>query len=137
MGRRPQPEIREHLLDACTSYALECGLPDRMGPLAAAAGTSTRMLVYHFGTRDLLLREVLGRARRRQLEAFGQMLRLRPNEPYLDTLARAWEQMTGPRGSTVAAHNAPLGARWGRRLKRMRGTARGSTGSCRRGPSAA
>jgi hypothetical protein len=26
------------------------------------------------------------------------MLRLRPDEPYLDTLARAWEQMTGPEG---------------------------------------
>lgn len=98
MGRRPQPEIRERLLDACTSYALESGLPDRMGPLATAAGTSTRMLVYHFGTRDLLLREVVRRARQRQLEAFGQMLRPRPDEPYVDTLARAWEQITGPEG---------------------------------------
>lgn len=98
MGRRRQPEIRERLLDACTGHALERGLPDRMGPLAAAAGTSTRMLVYHFGTRDELLREVLRRARQRQLEAFGQMLRPRPDEPYLDTLARAWGQMTGPEG---------------------------------------
>src|SRR5690242_3384984 len=98
MGRRPQPEIRAHLLDACTTYALEHGLPDRMGPLAAAAGTSTRMLVYHFGTRDQLFREVLGCARKRQLDAFGQMLRPRPGEPYLDTLARAWDQMTGPEG---------------------------------------
>src|SRR3954453_16489708 len=98
MGRRPQPEIREHLLDACTSYALERGLPDRMGPFATAAGTSTRMLVYHFGTRDRLLREVLARPRQRQLEFFGEMLRLRADEPYLDTLARVWEQMTGPAG---------------------------------------
>jgi AcrR family transcriptional regulator len=98
MGRRPQPEIRERLLDACTTHALEHGLPDRMGPLAAAAGTSTRMLVYHFGTRDQLLREVLRRGRERQLEAFGEMLRARPGEPYLETLARAWEQMTGPAG---------------------------------------
>jgi AcrR family transcriptional regulator len=98
MGRRPQPEIRERLLDACTSHALESGLPDRMGPLAAAAGTSTRMLVYHFGSRDQLLREVLRRARQRQLETFGQMLRPRPHEPYLDTLARAWQQITGPQG---------------------------------------
>jgi AcrR family transcriptional regulator len=98
MGRRPQPEIRERLLDACTSYALEHGLPDRMSPLAAAAGTSTRMLVYHFGTRDRLLREVLGRARERQLDAFGQMLRPRPHEPYVDTLASAWQQITGPEG---------------------------------------
>lgn len=98
MGRRPQPEIREHLLDVCTSYALEHGLPDRMGPLADAAGTSTRMLVYHFGTRDRLLREVLGQARQRQLEAFGEMLRLRPDEHYLDTLAGVWERLTGPEG---------------------------------------
>jgi AcrR family transcriptional regulator len=98
MGRRPQPEIRERLLDACTTYALEHGLPDRMGPLAAAAGTSTRMLVYHFGTRDRLLREVLRRARERQREAFGEMLRPRPGEPYLDTLAGVWAQMTGPQG---------------------------------------
>jgi AcrR family transcriptional regulator len=98
MGRRPQPEIRERLLDVCTTYALEHGLPDRMGPLADAAGTSTRMLVYHFGTRDRLLREVLGRARQRQLEAFGEMLRPRPDEPYLDTLAGVWERMTGPEG---------------------------------------
>jgi hypothetical protein len=69
-----------------------------MAPLAAAAGTSTRMLVYHFGTRDQLVREVLQRARQRQLEAFGQMLRRRPDEPYLDTLARAWEHITGPEG---------------------------------------
>src|SRR5262249_59098763 len=98
MGRPPQPEIRERLLDACTDYALEHGLPDRMRPLAAASGTSRRMLVYHFGTRDQLLREVLGRGRQRQREAFGQMLRPRPDEPYLVTLARAWEQMTGPEG---------------------------------------
>jgi AcrR family transcriptional regulator len=98
MGRRPQPEIRERLLDVCTTHALEHGLPDRMGPFATAAGTSTRMLVYHFGTRDQLLREVLRRARQRQLEAFGRMLQPQPDEPYLDTLARAWELMTGPEG---------------------------------------
>jgi hypothetical protein len=39
--------------DACTDYSLEHGLPDRLAPLAAAAGTSSRMLIYHFGTRDL------------------------------------------------------------------------------------
>jgi AcrR family transcriptional regulator len=98
MGRRPQPEIRARLLEACTTHALAHGLPDRMGPLAAAAGTSTRMLVYHFGTRDGLLREVLAEARARQRAAFGDMLRPHPGEPYLDTLARTWARMTGPEG---------------------------------------
>ena len=99
MGRRPRPEIRERLLGACTDHALEHGLPDRLGPLARAAGTSSRMLIYHFGTRDALLREVLGEARRRQVEAFTELLRARPGEPYPRTLRDAWTAMTGPRGA--------------------------------------
>jgi AcrR family transcriptional regulator len=98
MGRRPQPGIRQRLLDACTDHALAHGLPARLEPLAAAAGTSTRMLIYHFGTRDALLRAVLGRARDRQLDAFTELLRARPGEPYTATLARAWTEMTGPDG---------------------------------------
>lgn len=98
MGRHAQPEIRQRLLDACTDHALEHGLPDRLEPLARAAGTSSRMLIYHFGTRDGLLREVLRQARRRQVEAFTELLRVRPEEPYPVTLSRAWSAMTGPRG---------------------------------------
>ena len=98
MGRHPQPEIKQRLLDACTNHALEHGLPDRLGPLAAAAGTSNRMLIYHFGTRDGLLREILERARERQVEAFTGLLRVRPEEPYTATLRNAWTALTGPRG---------------------------------------
>jgi AcrR family transcriptional regulator len=98
MGRRPQPQIRQRLLDACTDYALEHGLPDRLKPLAGAADTSSRMLIYHFGTRDGLLREILGQARQRQVEAFTDLLRVRPEQPYPATLSHAWSAMTGPHG---------------------------------------
>ena len=98
MGRHKQPEIRDRILDACTDHALAHGLPDRLEPLAAASGTSTRMLIYHFGTRDALLRETLGRARRRQRDFFGELVSPRPDEPYLSTLRRAWRVMTGPAG---------------------------------------
>ncbi len=98
MGRRPQPQIKERLLDSCTDYALSNGLPGRLEPLATAAGTSTRMLIYHFGTRDDLLRAVLGRARERQLQIFGDLLRVRTSEPYPATLMKAWKAMTGPSG---------------------------------------
>jgi AcrR family transcriptional regulator len=98
MGRRAQPEIRSALLDACTDYALTHGLPDRVGPLAGASGASARMLIYHFGSRDALLRAVLGHARQRQLDAFGELLRQRSGEPYANTLDRAWKSMTGPHG---------------------------------------
>lgn len=98
VGRRPQPEIKQRLLDACTDYALSHGLPDRLEPLASAAGTSARMLIYHFGTRDVLLRAVLAQARQRQLTAFGDLLRVRPGQPYLDTLAQAWAFIAGAEG---------------------------------------
>ena len=98
MGRRAKPEIRQRLLEACTDYALEHGLPDRLGPLATAADTSSRMLIYHFGTRDSLLREILGQARQRQVEAFTDLLRVRPEEPYTVTLSHAWSAITGPHG---------------------------------------
>jgi AcrR family transcriptional regulator len=98
MGRRPQPYIKNRLLDACADYALAHGLPDRLEPLATATGTSARMLIYHFGTRDALLRAVLGHARQRQLDTFGDLLRVRPDEPYTATLDRAWTSITGSDG---------------------------------------
>ena len=98
MGRRPQPEIAQQLLEECTDHALEHGLPDRLDPLVRATGTSARMLLYHFGTRDELLKAILRRARQRQLDSFGDLLRVRPDEAYTVTLARAWSAMTGPDG---------------------------------------
>jgi AcrR family transcriptional regulator len=103
VGRQPQPEIAERLLDACTDVALAHGLPDRLAPFAAATGTSQRMLLYHFGTRDGLLRAVLHRARERQRRLFGDALRRRDDEPYPVTLRRAWGEMTGERGRPFLA----------------------------------
>jgi AcrR family transcriptional regulator len=98
MGRHRQPHIRQRILDACTDYTLGHGLPDRLEPLAGAAGVSNRMLIYHFGTRDRLLREILRQARRRQVETFTDLIRLRANEPYPATLSRAWSAISGPEG---------------------------------------
>jgi AcrR family transcriptional regulator len=98
VGRRAQPEIRQRLLDACTDHSLEHGLPDQLGPLAVASGTSARMLIYHFGGRDALLRAVLRQARQRQLDSFGELLQARADEPYAATLERAWATMSGRDG---------------------------------------
>ncbi|GAA2597372.1 MULTISPECIES: TetR/AcrR family transcriptional regulator [Streptomyces] len=98
MGRHKQPEIRDRILDACVDHALTHGLPHRLEPFVTASGTSARMLIYHFGSRDALLRETLGRARRRQRDFFGELVAPRPGEPYPSTLRRAWQVMTGPSG---------------------------------------
>lgn len=100
MGRQKQPAIAEDLLDQCAEYALAHGLPDGLEPFAQATGTSARMLLYHFGTRDELFRAVLRRAREMHLASFGEPLRVVPGESYTHTLAAAWVGMTEPEGQS-------------------------------------
>ena len=51
---------RETLLARMSAHVLQHGLQTAsLRPLAAAAGTSDRMLIYHFGSRDALLMAVL------------------------------------------------------------------------------
>lgn len=64
MGRR------EELLDQVTDHVLEHGLVGlTLRPLAAAIGTSDRMLIYHFGTRDDLVSAVVVLACERSIAA--------------------------------------------------------------------
>ena len=54
---------REALLAAATDYAAQHGIAGlTLRPLADAIGTSDRMLVYYFGTREDLLVEIVDRA---------------------------------------------------------------------------
>ena len=55
---------RVELLEAAYRYALEHGLADlSLRPLAAAIGSSPRVLIYLFGSKDGLVRALLARAR--------------------------------------------------------------------------
>ncbi|MET7484771.1 TetR/AcrR family transcriptional regulator [Streptomyces sp. NPDC005538] len=70
----PSPR-RAELLDACYAYLLEHGLTGlSLRPLAAATGTSPRVLLYLFGSKDALLRELLGRARHEQVASMRAVL---------------------------------------------------------------
>ena len=54
------PASRQQWTDAATDYVLEHGLIGlSLRPLAAALGTSDRMLIYRFGNKDSLVAEVL------------------------------------------------------------------------------
>ena len=54
------PQRREEWTEAATDYALEHGLIGlSLRPLAAELGTSDRMLLYHFGSKDDLVANVL------------------------------------------------------------------------------
>jgi AcrR family transcriptional regulator len=97
MGRRPQPERREALLAACTDALLRHGLHGlTLAKLADAVGTSPRMLIYHFKSRDELVLEAVKEARRRQLQIFGDLLAPRPGVAYGIVLSAAWDRITSP-----------------------------------------
>jgi AcrR family transcriptional regulator len=60
MTRSKDPEIRAQLLEKAVTYVLEHGLSDlSLRPLAEAIGTSARMLIHHFGSKETLLAEIL------------------------------------------------------------------------------
>jgi AcrR family transcriptional regulator len=65
---KPESARRAQLLDRCYEYVLEHGLASvSLRPLAAAVGSSPRVLLFLFGSKDELVRELLARARAEEL----------------------------------------------------------------------
>jgi AcrR family transcriptional regulator len=68
------PGPRDRLLQATLRYVREHGVGDlSLRQLAAAIGTSHRMLLYHFGSKEGLLVEVIRAVEAEQLEALAQL----------------------------------------------------------------
>ncbi|MEP9384651.1 TetR/AcrR family transcriptional regulator [Nocardioides sp. KR10-350] len=67
--QRPGPSAREtELLEAAYAYVLEHGLGDlSLRPLASAIGSSPRVLLFLFGSKEGLVRALLARARRDEI----------------------------------------------------------------------
>jgi AcrR family transcriptional regulator len=91
---------REELVDRALDYVLANGLVGlSLRPLAADLGTSDRMLIYHFGSKERLVGEVLGRAQQRLAEAVP------PVGTQVDTLAglvdALWTALTTPAAAQV------------------------------------
>ena len=89
MGRR------DDLAERATDYALEHGLIGlSLRPLAAALGTSDRMLIYHFGTKDALIAEVIVRATSRSVRVIESLPRPRSVRAAVLSL---WRALVDPR----------------------------------------
>lgn len=85
---------RDELLEQVTDHVLAHGLIGlTLRPLAAAVGTSDRMLIYHFGSRDDLVSEVLDLANDRAIAALGA---LPAGETVRDAVNRLWEAYRYP-----------------------------------------
>src|SRR4051795_8815444 len=63
--------------------------------LASALGTSHRMLIYHFGSREGLLIEVIRTVEAQQRAALAQML-LDEDAPPAETMRRMWRRLADP-----------------------------------------
>lgn len=94
---KPKPgDSRERLLDAAIEYAAEHGIGEvSLRQLAAALGTSHRMIIYHFGSREGLLLEVVRTVEQRQREAVlaGG---LDPGVSFRDAMRANWRRLADP-----------------------------------------
>jgi len=85
-------QARERLLDAAVRHALDAGIADlSLRQLAAAIGTSHRMLLYHFGSREGLLVAVTQAVEEQQRAAL-----LGPGTTPQDA-RRSWERLSDPK----------------------------------------
>ncbi len=71
-GQSASPSARERLLDSVIEHFTEDGLADQsLRRIAEAVGSSHRMLLYHFGSKDGLLLEVARAVEARTKAAFA------------------------------------------------------------------
>jgi len=87
---------KQRLLDGTMDYLLTHGAgPISLRQLAAALGTSHRMIIYHFGSKEGLLIEVVRVMERRQRAIFAE-LGLEPEASPEDVARRFWQRLADP-----------------------------------------
>jgi AcrR family transcriptional regulator len=90
------PTRRSQLLDAAVEYAATNGIGDlSLRQLASALGTSHRMLVYHFGSKEGLLVAVVRAVEERQ-RAFLADLATDADLPPAELGWRVWDRLADP-----------------------------------------
>jgi AcrR family transcriptional regulator len=87
---------KERLLAAAMEHVAEHGVGDlSLRGLAAALGTSHRMLIYHFGSREGLLIEVIRAVEAQQRASLEQLLQDPESTPE-ETMRRMWRRVADP-----------------------------------------
>ena len=88
MARPVDPTRRHDVLARAADYVLERGLAGlSLRPLAKALGTSPRMLLYDFGSKEQLVQDVLAEIRRREVTLLEAEVR---------TLEDVWAWIAAP-----------------------------------------
>jgi AcrR family transcriptional regulator len=89
-----ESQARQRLLDAAVQHALEAGIADlSLRELATAIGSSHRMLIYHFGSREGLLVAVAQAVEAMQrATVFGSGANVSPDE-----VRAFWKRISSPK----------------------------------------
>jgi AcrR family transcriptional regulator len=91
MGRHPDVERRQELLDRVVAYLAEHGLADvSLRPMARAVGVSVNALVHHFGAKEDLVVAALARAADVQAQVEWLWLDRQPELTEAGLLRRWW-----------------------------------------------
>ena len=86
---------KQELLDGLIAYLVRHGLADlSLRPMAAASGTSARLLIFHFGSKEQLLAEVLAEMQARLQRSFAAQLAARPAPGKVPLLRAFWDWAT-------------------------------------------
>src|ERR1700756_993464 len=92
MVRTPDSQRRRELLDKLVEEFAAGGVGDRsLRDVAAAIGTSHRMLLHHFGSREELLGAIVEDVERRQMTVLPDL----PTTP-ADHFAAMWADVSRP-----------------------------------------
>ena len=85
-------ERKQELLDKLIAYLTKHGLADlSLRPMAAATGTSARLLIFHFGSKEELIRRVLEEMQARLQRSFREMLAANPAPRRAPLLRIFWD----------------------------------------------
>jgi AcrR family transcriptional regulator len=88
-------DAREGLLDRCVGFLKEGGFSRlSLREIASGTGTSHRMLIYHFGSREGLLAEVVGRIEAEQRVALASLATL-TDDP-IEVGRQFWRRVADP-----------------------------------------
>lgn len=93
MSRTANEKRPEELLDDIVQYLTKHGLSDlSLRPLAKAVGSSPRVLLYYFGSKEKMVVKVLAQLRQRQRAIYGQI----QTATFEEACRMVWKHMSAP-----------------------------------------
>jgi AcrR family transcriptional regulator len=99
MSRPPEPQKKQELLEHCLAVIIETGVMDgSINAIAKRIGTSGRMLVYHFGSKQELERQLISLLETRLREKLWsfQSVPLKGEDCLTEPLLEMWSHLTSP-----------------------------------------